>query len=132
MKLIKRDTDYAVRALCYFANQKKRVVNSDELVKRLKMPRPYMRKILQQLGRSGMLLSVKGQAGGFILSRSLDHINLSDLINLFQGPTQLSDHLLKKKPCPELKNCRLKKKLDRIENLIVSVLKSTKISSLLK
>ena len=132
MKLIKRDTDYAVNALCYFAKQKKKVVSSDELVNRLKVPRPYMRKILQQLSRGGILLSVKGQGGGFILSQKLDHISLSDLINLFQGPTQLSNHLLNKRPCPESKNCRLKKKLDRTEKLIFSVLESTKISSLLK
>ena len=41
MKLITRDTDYAVRAIAFIAESEKEMVSTDELVKELKIPRPF-------------------------------------------------------------------------------------------
>ena len=55
MKLITRDTDYAIRALCFIARFKKKIVSVSELVKVLKIPRPFLRKILQTLNKKRIL-----------------------------------------------------------------------------
>jgi len=60
MKLITRNTDYALRALCYISKNKN-IVTVDELVERLGVPRSFMRKILQQLNKKMILVSFKGQ-----------------------------------------------------------------------
>ena len=65
MKLITRDTDYAVRALCFIGQRQKRLISASELVANLKIPRPFLRKILQTLNREGILNSYKGKGGGF-------------------------------------------------------------------
>ena len=59
MKLITRNTDYAIRALCYIAEQKQEVISADRLVKSLEIPRPFLRKILQTLTKAGLLNSSK-------------------------------------------------------------------------
>ena len=46
MKLITRNTDYALRAICYIS-KRNNVVAVDELVKKLNVQRQFMRKILQ-------------------------------------------------------------------------------------
>ena len=66
MKLITRDTDYALRALCFIAKHKKEIISVDRLAEESKIPRPFLRKILQKLNRAGILKSYKGQGGGFI------------------------------------------------------------------
>lgn len=86
MKLITRDTDYAVRALCFIAENKGKIVSVSELVKVLKIPRPFLRKLLQILHRKRILKSFKGRGGGFQLAIPAERIYLVDLIKFFRGP----------------------------------------------
>ncbi len=67
MKLITRNTDYAMRALCYIARQRERSVPVPEMVAALKIPRPFLRKIVQTLGREGVLRSSRGRGAVFYL-----------------------------------------------------------------
>lgn len=132
MKLITRDTDYAMRALCFIARHKNDIVSVRELVKELKVPRPFLRKILQILNKKGLLNSHKGKGGGFKLALAPAGILLVDVVKVFQGPLKINECLLKKKVCSEVGACRLKKRIDAIENYVVSELKSITLTSLLK
>jgi len=132
MKLITRDTDYALRALFYIARHKERIVPASELVRELKIPRPFLRKILQLLNKKGILKSHKGQGGGFLLEVSANKIFLVDLIKIFQGPFHLNECAFKKLICPNIKKCSLKEKMDRIERYVVSQLKCITVKSLLR
>ena len=131
MKLITRETDYAVRALAYIAGQKKEVVPVSELVKELTIPRTFLRKLLQILNRKDILKSYKGNGGGFALAKRAREIFLVDLIKIFQGPLQVSECLFKRDICPDISTCLLKNKLGRIERRVVSELKSINLASLL-
>jgi len=132
MKLITRYTDYAIRALCFIARSDKEVVSVPDLVASLKIPRPFLRKILQALNTEGILSSCKGQGGGFSLARKPEKIFLMDLMNVFQGPFKLNECFFKMKKCPNIKTCPLRKKISGIEQYVVKELKSITIASLLK
>ena len=132
MKLISRNTDYAVRAVCYIARQRERVVSVTELVKALDIPKPFLRKILQVLNRKGILISHRGAGGGFRLSAKTENILLLDLIEAFQGPFKLNECTFKKEICPNEKKCFLKKKIDSIEDYVFSQLRSITVGSILK
>jgi len=132
VKLITRNTDYAVRALCYIAEQKQEVVSGDRLIKFLEMPRSFLRKILQTLTKAGLLNSSKGKDGGFSLAVSPEKITLIEVMKIFQGPIKLSEHKFKKSDCPHIDECLLKKKKDEIEKEVIAKLKAITISSILK
>ncbi len=131
MKLITRDTDYALRALRYIATHKERIVSVAELVEKLKIPRPFLRKLLQILNKEGILESSKGQGGGFHLVCSARKISLVDLIGIFQGDFTLNECSFKKLLCPNTKTCLLRKKLDRIEKYVIKELESITLESLI-
>ncbi|MFH1868960.1 MAG: Rrf2 family transcriptional regulator [Candidatus Omnitrophota bacterium] len=131
MKLITRDIDYAIRALCCIAKNKKDLISTRELINCLNMPKPFLRKILQVLNKKGLVRSYKGKNGGFSLAKHPDKISLEELINIFQGPITLSDHTFKKKPCPHSRACKIKKRIGRIERLLITELKYITISSLI-
>lgn len=131
MKLINRNTDYAVRALSYFAQTQDRIVPVGELVDQLAIPRPFLRKILQILHQEGQLLAYKGRNGGFKLAYSPNRIFLADLIAIFQGPLKLNECIFKKRICPEVKVCRLRKQIALIEQKAIAELKRITIKSLL-
>ena len=132
MKLITRDTDYALRGICFIAQRKGATVSVSELVQKLKIPRPFLRKLLQILNREGLLISYKGQGGGFILGRKTRNILLVDLIKIFQGSLKLNECLLKNRGCPNMRTCRLKKKIDAIEKYVLNQLKTITVASLVK
>lgn len=131
MKLINRETDYAVRALCYAAGKEgKGLISAAELVGALGIPRPFLRKILQTLNQAGILKSYKGIGGGFALERTPRDIRLTALIEIFQGPVEFNDCLFKKKICPNRSSCSLRAKVKAIEKSVISKLKGVTIASL--
>jgi Rrf2 family protein len=130
MKLINRDTDYAIKALRYIASRKNKIITASEMVKELRIPRPFLRKILQILNRNRILKSYKGQRGGFRLELKPNEIFLADLIRIFQGPFEFNDCLFLKNYCPDTNNCILKRKIESIEQRVVAELKSITLESL--
>lgn len=132
MKLITRNTDYAVRAVSYIAKNSGRVVSVTELVKKLRIPKPFLRKILQVLNKEGLARSYKGIGGGFVLAAKPGRILLVDIMKAFQGPLELNECAFKKLVCPNAKNCPLKSKIDRIEKHVMSELGTITIGELIK
>ena len=132
MKLITRETDYAIRALCFIAGSKEKKVSVHTLVEKLKIPRPFLRKLLQVLNKHKVLLSTKGSGGGFSLRVVPSKISLIDIIAIFQGPFSINECFLKKAPCPRKAVCGLRKKIQTIEKIVATELQSVTIASLLK
>lgn len=132
MKLVTRDADYAMRALVFIAKSKARIVPVSTLVRELRIPKPFLRKILQILHKEGILKASKGYGGGFELALSPSEMSLGDLLKVFQGPLKLNQCILKKRLCPDRNVCPLKKKIDGIEKYVASKLESVTIASLLK
>ena len=127
IRLINRNSDYAVRALCYIVaredKEKRAIISVAELVKKLRVPRAFMRKILQILNNEGILSSKRGIGGGFKLARAPENVHLIEIVEIFQGPFKLSECIFKNKACPNRKVCLLKKKLDAIEKFAANKLK---------
>ena len=132
MKLINRDTDYAIRALSYIAQRKSKIISVSEIARELRIPRAFLRKILQILHKKGLLKSYEGRDGGFKLAVPAEKIILVNLIKIFQGPVKLVDCLFKKQICPDVRRCMLRDKIRYIEKLVASELKSITLASFSK
>ncbi len=130
MKLITRNTDYALRALCYMSKRQD-VVTVDELVKKLGVPRSFMRKIFQQLNKKRILESYKGQGGGFKLKVPPAKIFIIEIMRIFQGQVGLSGCFLKKDICPNKGKCILRKKIHALEDDLFKRLKQINVASLI-
>lgn len=131
IRLINRNSDYAVRALCYMAKREEQVTSVSELVRKLKIPRPFLRKILQVLHNEGLLISQKGAGGGFRLARKPGKIFLLDIMRAFQGPIKLNECVFKKEVCPHKRGCFLRRRLGTIEQFIIVQLKPITIKKIL-
>lgn len=131
MKLLTRHSDYAVQALCSLA-EKNRVVSVTELCEELAIPRPFLRALLQQLARHGYVVSHKGKGGGFALGKAPSSIRLIDIMKVFQGPIELNRCQLAKRPCPRMKGCGLRVRLQKIEKYVLKELRSVSIADLLR
>lgn len=54
------------------------------------IPAPTVAKLMGQLGRSGLLVSQRGVAGGFTLARPAPAISLADIVEAIDGPIALT------------------------------------------
>ncbi|MEI7904243.1 MAG: Rrf2 family transcriptional regulator [Candidatus Firestonebacteria bacterium] len=125
-----RSSDYAVRALCFLSNNKGRTVSAKELVKETGIPYPFLRKLLQVLGKKKILVSRKGLNGGFELNRKASSIYLREIIEIFQGPFKVTECNLGKRVCPNRGYCKLKHKMDEVEEQVLKTLEGISIAGL--
>ncbi len=132
MKLITRDTDYAVNALYLMAEDAGKVHTVTELTEKLNIPRAFLRKILQILNKKGLVRSFKGKGGGFKLNTDPEKIRLLEVMEVFQGKFKLNECILNKSACPGQRTCALKKKIDTVEEYVESELKAITLGSLMQ
>ncbi|MDD5618473.1 MAG: Rrf2 family transcriptional regulator [Candidatus Omnitrophica bacterium] len=132
MKLVNKNIHYAVKSLLYFAKNSDRVVSVNELVKKLNMRRAFLRRILQALSKYGILKSLKGYNGGFMLNRKPDKIRVIDIVNIFHDETNIIGCLLEKDICLHPNKCLLMRKMKEIEFQFNSTLRLLTVAKLLK
>lgn len=80
-------SDYALRALIEIAGQSDAAAISAEEIGRLQdIPRGFLQGILADLRRVGIVMSQRGQAGGWRLARDPGDVSVADVIRAVDGP----------------------------------------------
>lgn len=130
MKLITKDTDYAIRILCFLAEKEEHLYSVADLSQRFKIPNAFLRLVLQILNKKNFLSSYKGKGGGFKLAMPPQKIFIIDLIEIFQGPIKFKHCFIKKELCTDIQTCPLRKKIEEIEDHVYNKFKSITIDSL--
>lgn len=135
MKFITRETDYSLRALIFIARRtrgsSRKRVSVDEVVKAEGVPRVFMRRLLQTLAREKILVSFKGKGGGFAFAKPPAEVKMTDIINIFQGPVDLTSCFLKGSYCPGRRKCKVRKKLKNFSGVLRRELAEISIASLM-
>ncbi len=131
MSLIKKNTDYAIRVLCYMAERTDAVVSAAELSNELDISWSLTRKILQELSHEGYVKSYRGKGGGFTLEMPVHHISVLELINTFQGFIQFNKCRTNGATCSNIAYCELRNRVSHIEQQVIADLKPLTIASLL-
>ena len=80
-------SDYALRALIELAvTDGGAPVSAEELGKRQDIPHGFLQAILADLRRSGVVMSQRGQSGGWRLARDAASVSVADVIRAVDGP----------------------------------------------
>jgi Rrf2 family transcriptional regulator, nitric oxide-sensitive transcriptional repressor len=90
MKLT-RYTDYALRVLIYLGLQPDRLGSIAGIAKQYGISENHLMKIVQQLGRSGVLVTTRGRGGGVRLGRSPELIRIGDVVRLTEEDFDIAD-----------------------------------------
>lgn len=83
---ISAKADYAVRALLVLAASDGRPISGAAIAESQGMPVKFVENTLVELRRTGLIMSRRGKAGGFMLGKPAAHITIADVVRAVDGP----------------------------------------------
>jgi Rrf2 family iron-sulfur cluster assembly transcriptional regulator len=109
--IFSRRCEYGLQAVLYMALKEDGEKTSiKELTKHIKIPSPFLAKILQDLARKGLLLSFKGPRGGFSLRKPAKEVTLFDIVEAIDGTSFTNGCVLGFMECSTTTPCSLHNK----------------------
>ena len=81
---LSNSSQYAIRILAYMADKKdSKLLNATELAKTLYIPYKFLTKIMTELVKSGIVVSIRGRDGGYKFEKKTSEIMVSDILAIF-------------------------------------------------
>lgn len=121
----------ALHSMTILAAKKDNVVSTTELAQTLQASQAHLLKVLQRLARVGLVESVRGPKGGFILSKASDDITLLEVYEAVEGPFKPSNCLFSRPVCGG-DGCLMGELLHDINGRLRGHLAKTKLSELVR
>lgn len=106
--------EYALRILIYMGKDVQRLYSAKQLVEALHISDKYLRRLMTDLTKSGIILSVQGRDGGYVIAKKPEDIKLSDIIEAIEGMDKYTGCLLGFENCSDVNPCALHSSLGPI------------------
>lgn len=87
---LNRLTDYAIVVLSQMGREGAAVRTAPQLAQETGVPLPTVAKLLKTLAADHIILSHRGAAGGYALSRAPEEITVAEIIASLEGPIALT------------------------------------------
>jgi Rrf2 family protein len=129
--MISQTAEYALRVVVYLAAQDGKSVLTRDIASGTRIPEGYLAKVLQQLGRAGIVGSRRGLHGGFVLAGDPGRLTVYDVL-------QVVDPVRRITSCPlglrvhSTRLCPLHRRLDDAAKLVEAAFRDTSIAQLLR
>lgn len=101
--MLSNTSKYAVRAVIYLALHagEDKKIGIKKISEDLKIPSPFLGKILQSLAKHKLLSSTKGPSGGFGLGRPASDITLFHVVDIIDGNDMFENCLITMNKCTD-------------------------------
>jgi len=132
--LFSKSCEYAIQAMLYLAYKEKggQPVLLREISDSLRIPHHFLNKVLQQLTREGILVSLRGVSGGFSLGRHGSEITLGDVVKAIDGDRFLGECMLGFPECADKNPCPVHDQWKRAKQIILNIISTKSVAELSK
>jgi Rrf2 family protein len=122
---------YAVSAMFDLAaHENGDPISAAEISKRQGIPLPYLEQLLLKLRRGGLVKTVRGPSGGYVLSRKPSRVSIGDVIRAADGPVALADCVPVSSNCPRSGCCSTRSLWENLSRKVTKVFDSTTLKDL--
>lgn len=130
--MISQTSKYALGILGYLVRADGDRCRSGDIAKQTGIPANYLSKILNQLSKQRIVEGEKGWGGGFKLRREVLDLQISEVLEIFdgKGSAALHDCLFGLPRCDANNPCPLHSRWKRIHELYREMLSETRIKDL--
>lgn len=128
--MLSSSSKYAVNAVLYLAvhsNEEKKL-RAKEIAEAIRVPSPFLSKLLQTLSRENVISSIKGPTGGFFISADAQKRPLIDIVRCVDRTDNLEDCVLGLKKCSSEKPCPVHYAVQPLKNKFLSELQENSIA----
>jgi Rrf2 family protein len=127
MAIIRRETDYALRALARLAGQERHLPVS-ALAQQEDVPEKFLRKIMQRLHRAQIVESRQGPFGGYRMAVPAERLSALDVVNAVQGPVIVNECFAQPDVCKRVDWCPFRRRLVAFQSELNALLGNVHIS----
>jgi len=126
--------DYSLKALLMLADRypSAQPLRVEEIAAVQGVPENYLRRLLIELKRGGLVLSQKGPSGGYMLARPPARITMADVVEIIEGdytPVEcLEDGA--NSFCPRDSGCPMRDVWRDVRDSVVGILRNATLQSL--
>ncbi|HEX4227126.1 MAG TPA: SUF system Fe-S cluster assembly regulator [Bryobacteraceae bacterium] len=134
MLRLTKKADYSLIALRHLAARQSEsgsAVSAKEVADCYGIPLPLLAKILQKLGKAGLVASEQGTNGGYRLARDPALISALEVVRIIDGPVILTECFTDHAHCDHVARCSVKRPLQRIHEGILRLLNNLTIQDML-
>ncbi len=134
--MLSQKTKYALKALLVLArNESGAPVRIQDLADAQNIPHKFLESILLQLRNMGVLRSVKGPGGGYLLARAPEEVTVGQILRIFDGPLALigcasQTAYSRCSDCPDESSCRVRWMMLQVREATSALLDSTSLATL--
>jgi len=134
MNFTKR-TEYALRALLEIGTGELNVpVNRDTIAKNQNISSQFLEQIFIPMMKDGIIRSVRGPGGGFLLNKLPEEINTWDVFCTVDNSNKLYDYctISGKHECDLIENCKIKFVWQQIDSALKGTMEKITLKDIIK
>jgi len=129
--LYSKGTEYAIRSLAWMAKENgQKAMRVEDIASLAQVPAPFLAKTFQRLAKDGILSSLKGPSGGYILARLPSQLSLLDIVTSIDGLYDLEGCILGQGKCGDQNSCPIHKNWKEVKQSIVNFLRTATIADI--
>src|SRR6202050_1517476 len=126
--------DYSLKALLLLAERypSPEPMRVEEIAANQGIPENYLRRLLIELKRGGLVASQKGPSGGYLLARHPARITMAGVVEIIEGGYAPVDCLDEgaTSPCPRDQPCPMRDVWREVRESVTAVLRRTTLQAL--
>ncbi|MCT4509767.1 MAG: Rrf2 family transcriptional regulator [Tepidibacter sp.] len=123
---------YGLKAMFELAlNQDDGPVPLKHIAQNQNLSEQYLEQIFSKLRKAGLIKSIRGAQGGYLLARDADDITVGNIIRILDGPIAPSDCVLEKETeCKRSGHCVTQVVWERIKESVDTVIDSITLQNM--
>jgi FeS assembly SUF system regulator len=114
--------DYGTVIMTAMAREPQRIQSAADVALRTGVAAPTVSKILKRLAREGLIVSVRGAKGGYMLPRSPAQISVADIISAMEGSLGMTECSSVPGLCTQESSCAVRGNWQRINQIVLKIL----------
>lgn len=95
------------------------------------LPTPTVAKVLKLLAKGGLVKSVRGAQGGYLIARAPDSISLADIVTAVDGPVVLTACAEGKGACNISEHCAMHGRWGSVNRVVAKALSDVSLAKLM-
>jgi len=133
--VLNQATDYALRMSLFLAKKGSGdITDATAICAEERIPRRFLFKIIRDLIKMGIVKSIRGRNGGFMLGRKPEDITLYDIIEAVEGPIVLNHCLIDPSRCNKdaTEYCIVHEELEKLRKELINKFQSINLKILVE